>query len=133
MSTIARRSFAYPYCKFRLIVLREKARIPAWCDRVLYKGDILKQVNYGTAPLRFSDHRPVYAIFRCIINDVNEEKKQSLSQSLYSNRRAEIGGATANARNTEVDDGDLIGYESIDPGLPPASSERRKWWLDNGG
>jgi hypothetical protein len=32
----------------------------------------------------------------------------------------------------ETDDEDLLGYESVEPGLPPASSDRRKWWLDNG-
>jgi hypothetical protein len=32
----------------------------------------------------------------------------------------------------DTDDEDLLGYESVEPGLPPASSDRRKWWLDNG-
>jgi len=26
----------------------------------------------------------------------------------------------------------LIGYAAIEPGLPPASSDRQKWWLENG-
>lgn len=43
-----------------------------------------------------------------------------------------MGTTTANARDDGVDDDDLIGYESIAPELPPASSDRRKWWLDNG-
>ena len=111
---------------------REKARIPAWCDRILRKGDILKQINYSTAPLRFSDHRPVYATFQCAVSDVDESRKQSLSQELYAKRKVDTGGTTANARNDDVDDEDLIGYESIAPELPPASSDRRKWWLDNG-
>ena len=111
---------------------REKARIPAWCDRVLRKGDILKQINYSTAPLRFSDHRPVYATFQCAISDIDESKKQSLSQELYAKRKEDIGDTTANARNDDIDDEELIGYESIAPELPPASSDRRKWWLDNG-
>ena len=110
----------------------EKARIPAWCDRVLRKGDILKQINYTTAPLRFSDHRPVYATFHCTISVIDEPKKERLSQDIYSHRRADIGDSTANARNEDIDDEDLIGYDSIAPGLPPASSDRRKWWLDNG-
>ena len=110
----------------------EKSRIPAWCDRILRKGD-LKQISYDTAPLRFSDHRPVYAIFQCTISDIDETKKESLSREIYTKRRADIGGATANATNEEIfDDEDLIGYDSIAPGLPPASSDRRKWWLDDG-
>ena len=93
----------------------------------------MKQISYDTAPLRFSDHRPVYAIFQCTISDIDETKKESLSREIYTKRRADIGGATANATNEEIfDDEDLIGYDSIAPGLPPASSDRRKWWLDDG-
>lgn len=112
--------------------LSEKARIPAWCDRVLRKGDVLKQINYSTAPLRFSDHRPVFATFQCTVSDVDESRKQSLSRELYAKRKADIGDITANAGDDGIDDEDLIGYESIAPELPPASSDRRKWWLDNG-
>lgn len=30
------------------------------------------------------------------------------------------------------DDEDLIGYDPIEPGLPPASSDQQRWWLENG-
>lgn len=110
----------------------EKSRIPAWCDRVLRKGDNLRQINYTTAPLRFSDHRPVFATFQCTISNVNEPLRDSLSREIYKQRKLNMGITTANARDDGVDDEDLIGYESIAPELPPASSDRRKWWLDNG-
>ncbi|KAF2842898.1 hypothetical protein M501DRAFT_993676 [Patellaria atrata CBS 101060] len=110
----------------------DKGRIPAWCDRVLRKGDILRQINYNTAPLRFSDHRPVYATFDCTISAIDEKKKEQLSHETYERRRAVVGNSTANAPMDDTDDEDLIGYDSIEPGLPPASSDRRKWWLDNG-
>ena len=112
-------------------MFREKARIPAWTDRVLRKGDNLRQINYTTAPLRFSDHRPVYATFQCTISVVNEPLKEAISHEIYAQRRSEVGDATANSKCNENDDDDLIGYDSIAPGLPPASSDRRKWWLDN--
>ena len=112
---------------------REKARIPAWCDRVLYKGDNLRQLSYDAAPLRFSDHRPVYAIFQCTIRMVDETMKAQISHDLYERRRLELSGPTADIHMVDTDDDeDIIGYDSIDPGLPPASSDRRKWWLDNG-
>lgn len=96
------------------------------------KGD-LKQISYNTAPLRFSDHRPVYATFQCAVSDIDEAKRESLSQEIYAKRRADVGDTTANATNEDIiDDEDLIGYDSIAPELPPASSDRRKWWLDNG-
>lgn len=110
----------------------EKARIPAWCDRVLRKGDNIRQINYDAAPLKFSDHRPVYATFQCLISKVDEKKKEQLSQDLYHQRRNVVGDTRVTGGLDETDDEDLIGYDSIEPGLPPASSDRRKWWLDNG-
>ncbi|KAL9616124.1 MAG: hypothetical protein Q9160_008980 [Pyrenula sp. 1 TL-2023] len=113
----------------------EKSRIPAWTDRILRKGTNLKQIDYNAAPLRFSDHRPVYASFECIITTVNEAIKSRLSTEIYAKRRTELNfdsnGAISSAQQSE-DEAEVTGYKSIAPGeLPPASSNRRKWWLDN--
>jgi endonuclease/exonuclease/phosphatase family metal-dependent hydrolase len=110
----------------------EKARIPAWTDRILRKGTNLRQINYNTAPLRFSDHRPVYATFQCTVSIVDEEIKEELTREIYEKKRSEIGHPTINDGSDSSEDEDLIGYDSIEPSLPPASSDRRKWWLDNG-
>ncbi|KAI9172009.1 Inositol-1,4,5-trisphosphate 5-phosphatase 1 [Paramyrothecium foliicola] len=110
----------------------EKARIPAWTDRILRKGSNLRQLLYDSAPLRFSDHRPVYAAFECKISMVDEPLRESISQELYARRKADIGDTAAHVgEEEETDDEDLIGYDAIEPGLPPASSDRQKWWLDN--
>ncbi|KZV26140.1 hypothetical protein F511_06307 [Dorcoceras hygrometricum] len=42
---------------------KHKRRTPAWCDRILWKGEGLKQMFYVRGESRFSDHRPVYALF----------------------------------------------------------------------
>ncbi|KAL9123082.1 MAG: hypothetical protein Q9187_000359 [Circinaria calcarea] len=63
---------------------------------------------------------------------VDESLKESLVREIYRKRRTEVGDTTASTRSSDVDDEDLLGYESIAPGLPPASSDRRKWWLNNG-
>lgn len=42
---------------------KRKRRTPAWCDRILWKGEGLKQVCYARGESRFSDHRPVYSLF----------------------------------------------------------------------
>ncbi|KAJ7972513.1 Type I inositol polyphosphate 5-phosphatase [Quillaja saponaria] len=42
---------------------KEKRRTPAWCDRILWKGDGLKQMWYVRGESKFSDHRPVYSLF----------------------------------------------------------------------
>ncbi|KAL0927122.1 hypothetical protein M5K25_001281 [Dendrobium thyrsiflorum] len=42
---------------------KEKARAPAWCDRILWYGKGLKQSEYKRCELKLSDHRPVRGIF----------------------------------------------------------------------
>ncbi|KAK1754965.1 SacI homology domain-containing protein [Echria macrotheca] len=110
----------------------EKARIPAWTDRILRKGTNLRQLSYNSAPLRFSDHRPVYGTFECMVSIVNEKLRDKISREVYERRKGEVGGDTANLAGDESEDEDLIGYDAIEPGLPPASSDRQKWWLENG-
>ncbi|KAK1390139.1 type IV inositol polyphosphate 5-phosphatase 9 [Heracleum sosnowskyi] len=46
----------------------EKKRAPAWCDRILWYGEGLKQHLYTRSESMLSDHRPVKAIFSCEIN-----------------------------------------------------------------
>ncbi|KAK3019633.1 hypothetical protein RJ639_004995, partial [Escallonia herrerae] len=41
----------------------EKKRAPAWCDRVIWSGEGMKQHLYTRGESRLSDHRPVKAIF----------------------------------------------------------------------
>ncbi|KAF3942092.1 hypothetical protein ABW19_dt0204186 [Dactylella cylindrospora] len=108
-------------------------RIPAWCDRILRKGSNVRQLTYNSAPLKFSDHRPVYATFEATISFVNEEIKEKLSQEIYASRRDAVGTKYSNhLLDDDESDDDLIGYDPIAPGLPPASSDMRKWWLDHG-
>lgn len=108
----------------------EKQRIPAWTDRVLCKGNSLEQLQYHAATLRFSDHRPVYASFRCTVSRVDEKTKTAISDQLFAQSRKAV--------TDDLEHGaDLI--DATDPraetdgtGLLPASSDKRKWWLDGG-
>ncbi|CAJ1933006.1 unnamed protein product [Sphenostylis stenocarpa] len=40
-----------------------KKRAPAWCDRVIWLGKGLKQMEYSRSESKLSDHRPVKALF----------------------------------------------------------------------
>lgn len=106
-----------------LTAFSEKARVPAWCDRVLWRGKNLRQVDYNVAPLRFSDHRPVYAIFDCAILAIDESIKQKLSRELYEIRSRTLASENQNLKELE----DQYGYEPVGPNL-----DRHKRWLDHG-
>jgi len=109
----------------------EKGRIPAWTDRVLRKGNNIRQFDYNSAPLRFSDHRPVYARFEVDVSIVDEKHREELGLSLYKQRKKALKHG-AIEEITPEDEDDLLGFEPVQSGWPPASSDRRKWWLDNG-
>lgn len=54
--------------------LGEKRRTPAWCDRILWYGTGLKQLAYVRAEAKFSDHRPVFAVFSAEVDVLSRQK-----------------------------------------------------------
>ncbi|ELR01774.1 hypothetical protein GMDG_00874 [Pseudogymnoascus destructans 20631-21] len=115
----------------------EKARIPAWTDRILRKGGNIRQTAYHSADLRYSDHRPVFATFECTVTIIDESRRAALSRQTFARRRAAdstprplsvVGGARMENESSDEDPP----YDPVEPGLPAASSDRRKWWIDSG-
>jgi hypothetical protein len=109
--------------------LSEKARVPAWTDRVLRKGENLRQINYNSAPLRFSDHRPVYATFSCEVQVVDEKYKNTLHMDLSRQRK----GMTETGTLLDPEDADTDLLSDVKPifnGMPPPSSANGKWMLE---
>ncbi|XP_027359871.1 type I inositol polyphosphate 5-phosphatase 2-like isoform X1 [Abrus precatorius] len=52
----------------------EKKRSPAWCDRILWLGKGIKQLQYGRAEIKLSDHRPVSSTFLVEVEVFNHRK-----------------------------------------------------------
>ncbi|KAL1219537.1 Type IV inositol polyphosphate 5-phosphatase 9 [Cardamine amara subsp. amara] len=52
----------------------EKKRAPAWCDRIIWYGNGLKQHEYTRGETKISDHRPVKAIFTAEITVLRRGK-----------------------------------------------------------
>ncbi|KAK3016093.1 hypothetical protein RJ639_006337 [Escallonia herrerae] len=55
---------------------KEKQRTPAWCDRILWKGEGLKQMWYVRGESKFSDHRPVFSLFSVQVNTVANQNNR---------------------------------------------------------
>jgi hypothetical protein len=73
----------------------------------------------------------VYGTFECTVSIVNERRREAISAELYERRRAELGDTGGSVLDLDTEDEELIGFDPVEPGLPAASSDRQKWWLDN--
>ncbi|WVZ81908.1 hypothetical protein U9M48_029234 [Paspalum notatum var. saurae] len=60
---------------------KKKRRTPAWCDRILWHGDGIEEMQYLRGESRFSDHRPVCAVFAV---EVDNDDGSKISRGYYS-------------------------------------------------
>ncbi|KAI0832585.1 DNase I-like protein [Trametes gibbosa] len=102
----------------------EKMRVPAWTDRILFKGNGLDVAVYSRAELRCSDHRAVFAIFRAEVRIIDHVKRAALSKLL-------LESVTSTAPGEKLDE-KLAGltFTTEEPELPPPSSDDGAWWDD---
>ncbi|RYP53789.1 hypothetical protein DL769_010447 [Monosporascus sp. CRB-8-3] len=82
--------------------------------------------------LKHGDLEKLYENDQCTVNIVDEELREKVSRELYARRKADVGHPTGNLISEDSDEEDLIGYDPVEPGLPAASSDRQRWWLENG-
>jgi len=102
----------------------EKYRIPAWTDRVLFKGDALDLAVYSRAELKSSDHRPVFALFRAELRVVDHAARAALSRALFENIMSTAPGEKLDEKLASLT------FSSDSPDLPPPSSDDSVWWDD---
>ncbi|KAL5281416.1 OCRL family protein [Megaselia abdita] len=61
----------------------EKMRAPAWCDRILRKGDRIQLILYDNVmEIRQSDHKPVYAVFSVGIKTKDDKKYKRVHEDV---------------------------------------------------
>ncbi|ANB15579.1 phosphatidylinositol-3-/phosphoinositide 5-phosphatase INP53 [Sugiyamaella lignohabitans] len=104
----------------------EKARVPSWTDRILSRGTNIRQLSYNSAPVMFSDHRPVYATFTAQVIIIDDDAKQKLSNQIYQKRRDEVGDTNILVNILDLNENMLT------HGLPPPSTDSKKWWIAGG-
>ncbi|KZT29277.1 DNase I-like protein [Neolentinus lepideus HHB14362 ss-1] len=100
----------------------EKMRIPAWTDRILYKGNQLDLTTYARAELRSSDHRPVFAVFRAEIRIIDYTKRAALSRMLLESVTSTAPGEKLDEKLASL----TFHLDNMD--LPPPSSDETAWW-----
>jgi len=100
----------------------EKMRIPAWTDRILYRGTNLYLSAYSRAELKGSDHRPVFALMRADVRIIDALKRTALSRLLLESVVSTAPGEKLDEKLAALS----LPAEHIE--IPPPSSDEAAWW-----
>jgi hypothetical protein len=76
----------------------EKMRVPAWCDRILYKGTKIETLYYRRYEIRGSDHRPIASGLRFNTKTVDREKRRVLNLKIENEWQKYMSRFTQNRK-----------------------------------
>lgn len=67
----------------------KKFRVPAWCDRILWKRNpkVRQQLLKSISEITFSDHRPVFSQFEIFTNKINRPLVAQREEQLFEYTR----------------------------------------------
>eukprot|EP01130_Rhizamoeba_saxonica_P009304 TRINITY_DN3776_c0_g1_i1.p1 TRINITY_DN3776_c0_g1~~TRINITY_DN3776_c0_g1_i1.p1 ORF type:complete len:514 (-),score=125.63 TRINITY_DN3776_c0_g1_i1:42-1454(-) len=60
----------------------DKKRIPAWCDRILWKSDYVSPLHYRRFEMLESDHRPIAGEYEVDIKSILEDQRMNVYQEI---------------------------------------------------
>ena len=84
----------------------EKARVPAWCDRVLWRSQVparVEQLHYRRWEANVSDHRPISAGFRMSVKSVRRDARERVKLEVVARWKGVERGLLSAARQYYID------------------------------
>ncbi|KAH9936881.1 DNase I-like protein [Epithele typhae] len=84
----------------------EKARAPAWCDRVLWRSQVparVEQVHYRRWEANVSDHRPISAGFRISVKSIHRDSRERVKVEVKARWQAVEQSLLGAARQYYID------------------------------
>lgn len=120
----------------------EKQRVPSWTDRILVysknkRFTELEQLRYNSiSQIKFSDHKPVYAIFHAKMEILDDAAKNKIEKQLYEMAKQKLYANKSNFGDFHplTTNRYIAGTRfntDTDKELPEPSSKTQRWWISN--